>query len=234
MSIFGTGSANANVEKEQDFAKRTLDTGAYSGTLGMVFIGKAASGAINVTLHVNLDNGKKLTETVYITNKAGGNTYEKDGKTFHLPGFILINNLAIMTTGKGLFELENQVEERAVKLYDFTAKAEVLTNVQAVVPMIGQRVLLAVQEEEKEKQKKNDATGQYEGTGEMTMINSIIKCFDPETTQSAVEKETGAEAGALEAWLKVNKGKVKEAKKSAAPANQSSFTAQTKPSGLFG
>ncbi|WAW11616.1 ssDNA binding protein [Acinetobacter phage nACB1] len=234
MSIFGTGAASTNVEAEKDFSKRTLDTGAYSGTLGMVFVGQAQSGARNVTVHVNLDNGKKLTETVYITNKTGQNTYEKDGKHFHLPGFQLINNLAVMTTGKGLFDLAADVETRSVKLYDFTAKAEVLQDVQAVIPMIGQRVLLAVQEEEKEKQKKNDATGNYEGTGEFTLINSIVKCFDPETTQSAVEKANGQEAAALEAWLKTNKGKVKEAKKAATPANQASHTATNKPSGLFG
>ena len=139
-----------------------------------------------------------------------------------------------MTTGKGLFDLADAVETRSVKLYDYEAKAEVLTDVPAIVPMIGQRVLLAVLEEEKEKQKKNDATGKYEGTGEYSLINTIVKCFDPETTQSAVEKSDGAEATAMEAWLKVNKGKVKEAKKAATPANQASHTATAKPSGLFG
>jgi len=234
MSIFGTGTANTNVEKEEDFAKRTLDTGAYSGKLGMVFVGQAKSGAVNVTLHVELDNGKKITETVYITNKDGANTYQKDGKNYLLPGFQLINNLAIMTTGKPLHDLQDEVEIRSVKLYDFDAKQEVLTDVKAVVPMIGQRVLLAVQEEEKEKQKKNDATGKYEGTGEFYLTNSIVKCFDPETTQSAVERAEQKEPVALEAWLKSNKGKVKEAKKSDAPANQSTVSAANKPSGLFG
>lgn len=234
MSIFGTGAASTNVEAEKDFQKRTVDSGAYSGELGMIFLGQAASGAINVTLHVNLDNGKKLTETVYITNRAGGNTYEKDGKHYYLPGFQLINNLAVMTTGKGLFELEGDVETRSVKLWDKDAKAETLQDVKAIVPMIGKRVLLTVLEEEKEKQKKNDATGNYEGTGEFTLINTIVKCFDPETTQSSVEKAEGKDASALDAWLKTNKGKVKEAKKSAAPANQTTHSAAAKPSGLFG
>lgn len=233
MSIFGTGAASTNVEKEKDFQKRTLDTGVYSGELGMVFVGQAASGARNVTLQVNFDNGKKYSETVYITNKQGQNTYEKDGKHYHLPGFQLINNLAVMTTGKGLFELAEEVETRAVKLYDRDAKTEIPQDVPAIIPMIGKRVLLAVQEEEKEKQKKNDATGQYEGTGEYTLVNSIVKCFDPETQQTAVEKEDGAEAVALDVWLKANKGKVKEAKKSATPKNQTTAT-PGKPSGLFG
>lgn len=234
MSIFGTGVASTNVEKEEDFQKRTLDTSAYSGELGMVFVGQAASGARNVTLHVNLDNGKKLTETIYISNKDGQNTYEKDGKHFHLPGFQLVNNLAVMTTGKGLFDLVDSVETRSVKLRDFTTQTDVLTDVPAIIPMIGKRVLLAVQEEEKEKQKKNDATGKYEGTGEISLINTIVKCFDPETQQSAVEKANGQDAATLDAWLKANKGKVKALKKAATPANQSAVSAANKPSGLFG
>ena len=45
MSIFGTGAASTNVEAETDYSKRTLDSGVYSGTLGIVFAGQAASGA---------------------------------------------------------------------------------------------------------------------------------------------------------------------------------------------
>lgn len=230
MSIFGTGTTGNNVEKEQDFQKRTLDTGAYSGELKMIFAGAAASGARNVTLQVKFDNGKEYSETVYISNKEGKNTYIKDGKEYYLPGFLLVNNLAVLTTGKGLFDLVKDVEERTVKLYDYDAKKEIATNVPAIIPMIGKRVLLAIQEEEYAKQKKNDATGKYEDSGEYGIRNTIVKAFDPETLQSAVEKEEGTEAKALESWVNFNKGKLKEAKKTAAPANQKS---NPTPSGLF-
>ena len=233
MSLFGKGY-NDKAIPVTDRQKRTVDSGVYQGTIKNAFIGKSSGGATSVSLEVKLDSGKTIFETIYVTNREGNNTYEKDGKHYFLPGFQLINNLAIMTTGKGLFDLADAVETRSVKLYDYEAKAEVLTDVPAIVPMIGQRVLLAVLEEEKEKQKKNDATGKYEGTGEYSVINSIVKCFDPETTQSAVEKADGTEATAMEAWLKVNKGKVKEAKKAATPANQASHSATAKPSGLFG
>lgn len=232
MSLFGTGSTGSNVEKEQDFSKRLLDTDVYPGTLKIAFVGQATSGARFVTVQAKLDNGKDYSETVYISNKEGKNTYVKDGKEYYMPGFLLINNLAIMTVGKGLFDLEADVETRAVKLYDFDAKKEVLTDVPAIIPMTGKRVLLAIQAEEYEKTKLNDASRQYEGTGEYGTKNQMVKVYNPETRQTAVEMRDDKPAEQLDSWLASYKGKVKEAQKTAAPVGMKTATAGT-PSGLF-
>ena len=232
MSIFGTGTTGNNVEKEKDFSKRTLDTDVYAGTLKVVFAGQAASGARNVTVQVKLDNGKDYNETVYISNKEGKNTYTKDDKEFYLPGFLLINNLALMTTGKGLFELVDEVETRTVKQYDFDARAEVATDVPAIIPMIGKRVLIAIQEEEYEKTKLNESTGKYEGTGEYAVRNNIVKVYNEETQQTAVEQRDDKPATQMQSWLDLNKGIVKKTKsknKAKTSPNQKAAT----PSGLF-
>lgn len=231
-SLFGTGATNAaNVEKEKDFSKRTLDTDIYAATIKMIFAGQAKSGARNVTVQLKLANGKDYNETVYLSNKEGKNTYEKDGKEYYLPGYMLINNMAIMTTGKGLFDLVEDVETRTVKLYNFESKKEEATDVMAIVPMIGKQVLVAIQEEEYEKQKLNDSTKKYEGTGEYADKNVMVKVYDPETKQTAVEIRDDKPAAQHDAWLVANQGKKKEAAKSAAPANQK--TATPTPSGLF-
>ena len=231
MSIFGTGPTNAaNVEKEKDFSKRTLDTGIYSATIKMIFAGQAKSGARFVTIQLKTADGKDYSETVYLTNKEGKNTYEKDGKESFLPGYLLVNNLAIMTTNKPLAELADDVETRTVKLYDFDAKKEVATDVPAVIPMIGQQVLVAIQEEEYEKQKFNDTTKKYEGTGEYAVKNVLVKAYDINTKQTAVEMRDDKPATQHDSWLATYGGKLKEAKKSAAPANQNSAP---KASGLF-
>lgn len=231
MSIFGTGPTNAaNVEKEKDFSKRTLDTGIYEATIKMIFAGQAKSGARNVTIQLKTTDGKDYSETVYLSNKEGKNTYEKDGKESYLPGYLLVNNLAIMTTGKPLEELVGDVETRTVKLYDYDLKKEVATDVPAVIPMIGQKVLVAIQEEEYEKQKLNTTTNKYEGTGEFAVKNQLVKAYNPETRQTAVEMRDDKPATQVDAWLATYGGKIKEAKKSATPANQN---ASPKPSGLF-
>lgn len=231
MSLFGTGATNAaNVEKEKDFSKRTVDTDIYGATIKMIFAGQAKSGARNVTIQLKLDNGKDYNETIYLSNKEGKNTYEKDGKEYYLPGYLLVNNLAIMTTNKPLAELESEVETRTVKLYDFDAKKEVSTDVPAVIPMIGKKVLIAIQEEEFEKQKMNDTTKKYESTGEVGIKNVIVKAYDPETKRTAVEMRDDKEATQHDTWLEANKGKLKKVEIKGAPANQKSAPT---PSGLF-
>lgn len=234
MSLFGTGSTGV-VEQEKDFSKRTLDTNEYPGVLTMAFAGAAASGARFVTLMFKLDNGKDYSEQIYITNKNGGNTYEKDGKQHYLPGFQLVNNLALLTTGKGLMELAGDVETRTVKLYDWDAKKELPQDVPAIIPMMGKRVLLGITEEEYEKTTYNKETNTREYTGEVKVKNSLNKAYHPETRQSVVELRDGAEASALDGWLKNNKGKLKTCEvKGTASANQKTVGASpATPSGLF-
>ena len=228
-NLFGTASTG-KVEQEQDYSKRTVDSGAYEGEIKMAFAGAAKSGARFVTLQFKLANGKDYSETVYVTNKEGKNTYEKDGKEYHLPGYLLINNLAILTAGKGLHELAADVETRTVKLYDFDAKKEIPTDVPAIIPMIGKKVLITILEEEYAKTKLNDATKKYEPTGEYAVKNSLVKAYCPDTRKSPVELRDDKDATALDAWLALNEGKLKVVERVATPANQN--TAPTK-SGLF-
>ena len=230
MSLFGI-QPTGTVEKEQDYSKRTVDTGAYEGVIKMAFLGAAKSGAKFITLQLKLDNGKDYSETVYITNKEGKVTYSKDGKEYFLPGYTLLNNIAILAASRGLFDLEPDVETRTVKLYDYDAKKEVATDVPAIIPLIGKKVLLAISEEEYAKTKLNDATKQYEPNGEYGIKNQIVKAYCPETRKSPVELRDDKDASALDNWLASYGGKLKTVERTAAPANQN---ANPTPSGLFG
>ena len=232
-NLFGT-AASGKVEAEKDFSKRTLDSDIYGATIKMIFVGQAKSGARNVTIQLKTADGKDYSETIYVTNKEGKNTYEKDGKEFFLPGFLLVNNLAIMTTGKGLHDfVEDDIETKTVKLYDYDAKKELPTDVQAVVPMIGKQVMVAILEEEFAKSKLNESTKKYEPTGEYGVRNVMVKTYNPETRQTAVEMRDDKEAAQADSWLEANKGKLKTVERTAAPANQRTASAPT-ASGLFG
>lgn len=231
MSIFGNAVDTSTVAKEKDFSKRTVDTGAYGGTIDIAFAGQSKGGARSVTINLSLDGGKKVSDTVYITNKAGDVTFEdKEGNKQFLPGYALINNLCIMATGKGLQDLAETVETKTVKLFDFDAKKEVPTDVQAITKLTGCRVLVSILEEEYEKKKQDAASGEYLGTGEFAVKNVILKVFHPDTRQTPVEIRDEAEATYLDKWLETNKGKMKVAPRSAAPVNQNSAPTA---SGLF-
>ena len=77
-NLFGI-AASGKVEAEKDFSKRTLDSDIYGATIKMIFVGQAKSGARNVTIQLKTADGKDYSETIYVTNKEGKNTYEKDG-----------------------------------------------------------------------------------------------------------------------------------------------------------
>lgn len=235
MGIFGTApAANAKVEKEIDFNKRTVDTGVYEGIIKMAFAGQSAGGARFITLQLKLSNGKDYSETIYVSNKAGSNTYTKEvngeTKEFYLPGFLLMNNIAVLATGRSLHDLAADVETRTVKLYDFDAKAEVPQDVPAIIPLLNQKVLVAIQEEEYAKSKYNESTKKYENTGDYGVKNTIIKAYDLDTRKTPVELRDGKDATQLDSWLAANNGKLKTVEREAAPANQKSAPTA---SGLF-
>lgn len=230
MSLFGTAPTSNKVEKEQDYSKRTVDSDVYEGTIKHIFAGQSNGGARSVTVQVKLDNGKVINETIYVSNREGKNTYMKDEKEFYLPGFLLVNNLAIMTTGKGLHDLAEDVETRTVKLWDKDAKAEVPTDVPSIIPMIGKKVCIAILEEEFAKTALNDTTKKYEPTGEYGVKNTIVKVYDPETKKTAVELRDDKDAEQHDSWLAANKGKLKTVERTAAPANQKNAPTN---SGLF-
>lgn len=229
--LFGTGATSNKVEQEQDFGKRTLNTDVYEAEIKMAFAGQSAKGARSVTLQLKLANGKDYNETIYVSNQAGKNTYEKDGKEYYLPGFLLINAIAIMTCEKSLHDLAADVETKTIKLYDFDSKKEVLTDVPAIVPMIGKKIKVAITEEEYEKNTKvgND----YVPSGEVGLKNTIVKIYDFETNRTSVEIRDNKEATQMNDWLKTYRNKVKIVEVKGTKGTGTAASATT-PSGLFG
>lgn len=231
--LFGKGYEE-KAEKVSDFSgKRTLDSNVYEGTVRMAFAGQSANGAAFVTLDILLDNGKTYKETIYVSNRDGDNTYvDKNKKIQYLPGFLTVNQLCLLGTGKDLFELEDTVETKTVKLYDFDVKAEVNTDVPSIEGLRGAKVLLAIVEYEEAKKAKQG--NEYLPTGEIAIRNQIDKVYDLDTKQTYVEKVEGKEATQHDSWISYNKGKVRELKnKPTANANTTTLAKPTS-SGLFG
>ena len=145
-----------------------------------------------------------------------------------------MNNLAIMTCNKGLHDLAGEVGVRTVKVRDWEAKADVMKDVQAIIPMLDKEVLVAIQEEEYEKTVYNEAEKKRVGTGEYGVKNVLVKVYNPETRQTAVEMRDEKPAAQADAWAATYAGKLKEADRSKGGSpNQKTVTAATTPSGLF-
>lgn len=226
MSILAKIQQNAaNVKaEEQDVlgGSRTIPTNVYPATIKMMYLDTAKSGAINVNLEVlMMVNGKPRShkETIYISNREGKFTYQKDGEEHPLPGFSSIDSLCQLAVGKPLVALA--AETKIVKVYDFTAKAEVNQEKEVYTEMIGAHIQIGLFEETVNKQKKNDQTGKYEPINESRDQNVINKFFGEEG-HTITEKEAGTEPKFIDAWKgqyaekKINK--FKEVKGSGAVA----------------
>ena len=230
MSLFGKGY-NDKAIPVTDKQKRTVDSGVYQGTVKNAFIGKSSGGATSVSLEVKLDSGKTIFETIYVTNKQGNNTYEKDGVIGYLPGFLTVNQIVLFATGKDLFELESELEERIVKQYDSKAGKQVDKPAMVIVPLLEQPILVAIKEVRENKTKAGDGNKRIT-LAEDRVYNTIDKVFHPSTFQTQAELEQDKEATYIDTWKKDNEGKLDDRYKSVESAN-SATVSKPSSSGLF-
>lgn len=230
MSLFGKGY-NDKAIPVTDKQKRTVDSGVYQGTIKNAFIGKSSGGATSVSLEVKLDSGKTIFETIYVTNREGNNTYEKDGVIGYLPGFLTVNQIALFATGKDLYELESELEERIVKQYDSKAGKQVDKPAMVIVPLLEQPILVGIKEVRENKTKAGDGNKRIT-LAEDRVYNTIDKVFHPSTFHTQAELEQEKEATYIDTWKKDNEGKLDDRYKSVESANSATVS---KPSstGLF-
>lgn len=224
MNMLASLKSDVKVAADSDVlgGSRVLDTDIYAVTLDAVFMGQSESGAMNVTIHGKTDAGQEIKQTIYITsNKEKGQKpyYTKNDVNYPLPGFSVINNIAQVTLGKEISELET--EPKIVKVYDFTAAKEVMKEVPMVVDLVGKKVEFAIMKEIVDKEKK-DGTGAYAATGETREQNEIVKVFClrdgfEHQTYSEIRDKVGTAEFHPE-WLKKNKGIARNKAKAGATA----------------
>lgn len=191
-----------------------LPTDIYGTKIDLAYTVESKNGAIGVALHATTTTGKSIRQTVYITNRNKETYYTKDGEKHALPGFLLMNSLALLTVGKEITQLDT--EEKVVNLYNFDAKKEMPTKVQVITDLIGKEVYAAVELQVVDKTALA-GDGSYQPTGETREQNEIVKFFrasDKKTTSEITAE--AEEAVFFNAWLEKNKGKTKDKSKGAA------------------
>ena len=243
MSFFTNLTTQADVAEEKDSlgGSRTLDTNIYKMKVAMAYLHKSEGGALAVNLHLKGENGEELKPAIYVTSgnaKGNKNYYENTkGEKQYLPGFNLMNSLALLTTGKDLASLEDTIEEKVVNVYNFESQAEVPTKVNVVMGLLDQDIYVGVVRQTVNKKKKIEGTNDYETLAETRDENDIDKFF---CAREGYDKLTSAEikAGAKEpaffdAWKEKNAGKTRdktEKTSTAAKAGAPAKPAAGKPS----
>lgn len=184
-----------------------FETDVYEGTIKLLFFGNADSGAQYAEIHGTFD-GRDMRERIFISNRAGENTYKdkQSGEPRFLPGFEMVNDLCLVTTGYGLVDLAPQIEEKVVNLYDYNAKKDLPQTVQCMTPVMGQPVFAAITKQTVDKQAK-DGNGVYKNTGETRDENVFSKFFHAESHKTVPELRDGKEATFMEKWRNQYQGK---------------------------
>jgi hypothetical protein len=201
-----------------------LESDAYPATITMAYMSESEGGATALNITAMTEDGKEIRGAIYVTSgraKGQKTTYEKDGKTYPLPGFLLVNSLCQLATGKEISQLET--EEKVIKLYNFDAKAEVPTKVPVVVELLQKQIVIGLLKQTVDKSAKNDA-GVYVATGETREENEIDKFFcarDGFENLTLTEVKTKAAGGEIEKpfhadWVEKNKGQTRNKAKGAA------------------
>ena len=169
---------------------------------------QAESGAVSFNIELTNAAGKTLKERLWIKsgNKKGNKTYyTKDGKNYPLPGYAVADSLCVAATGDHLKTCMENVEKKALQIYDSKEGKEVQKTRPVVMSLTGKPVKAAVHNITEDKQKKNDATGNYESTGETRTINEC-KFFGNLDGKTAEEILKGSEATFFDKWADKNTG----------------------------
>lgn len=205
MSLF-SDMTTEGMEQSQDRlgGYQPLESGIYQATIKNFYAGESKNGAMSLTLIAEVGD-KEYRETIYITNKNKENFFinKKSGKKSPLPGFIVVNDICLIVTGKELHELET--EEKVVKIYDYDAKEEVPKSVPVITEALDKPVALGII---KQIVNKNEKVGdKYVPTAESREENLIDKVFHPEYKLTVAEARDGKEKPDFwDAWLKRNEG----------------------------
>lgn len=185
---------------------KVWDTNGYEAVVKAIFIGTSKSGAKFAGIHLNIDN-QEYREQIYFTNKEGENFYidKNSQEPKEMPGFQTVNELVMLTTGIGLLDENQVIEDKVLKLYDPESKAETNQSVPCVVEAHGKSIIVGIQKVKEFKQKKNDATGTYENTDEIRETNQINKVFHAETQGTVTEYIKDTKLGGFwEEWSAKN------------------------------
>lgn len=215
MSLFAKAQSQAtNVKVEE---KDTLGGGGFTIVSGihptaikMAYLDAWPSGALFVSLEmVAMVDGQEKThkEIITISNKAGEFTYKdkNTGEDKPMPGYVMVDTLFRLATGKGFNE--QAVEVKSVSVYDKDVKGNVNKEKEVFMDVLRQKVQAGIILQKVDKTSLNQATGKYEPTGEFREENILHKVFDFETKQTILEKAANKPAEFFKGWEERFNGK---------------------------
>lgn len=220
--MFNNLATDTNVNEEKDTLGGgfgVMESGAHDFIIELAYITESKGGALGLSLSLKTPDGHVSRPTLWMTSgtaKGGKNYYENaQGERNYLPGFIVANHIALITTGQEIIALANNAEEKVVNLYSFDAGGEVPTTVKMLVDLLNQPITLGMIKQIVDKNVQQ-SDGSYAPGGETREENEVDKVFHPQTRLTVLEMKAGAEEPEffnkwLEKWKDVTRNRAKGA-----------------------
>lgn len=203
-NFFDNLSDSTQLEQQTDSlggSRYVFPSDIYNAIVKQAYLTQAKSGARALTIILGIQD-KEYSETIYFTNREGKNSYTKDGKTYGLPGFNLLNAISFLCCGKEFKQAgKDSCEEKVVNIYNFDIKKEVPTSVPVIMDWIGKPIAVALIDQLVNKQEKN-GQGEYRAVDETREENRISAVFSPDTHKTYTETKNDTEAKFCHEWLK--------------------------------
>lgn len=219
MSLLANLSVDSEAEGERDSLGGgfILDTDVYEMEITMAYIVQAESEALGLALHMKTEDGTEYRETPYFQSgkKKGKKTYyvTQKGEKRNLPGFNTVDTLCLLTVGYGLLDMQQHTEKKVVNIYNHDLKKEVPTEVEALTPLIGQKILAGIQKQLVDVTKRDEG-GDYHPTGETKEENEIDKLFcahEAHYGKTVIEIQAKAEEAVfINSWKEKFRGTVRD------------------------
>ena len=216
MSLLSGLTIDNSIPVESDVlgGNGPLDSGIYDFKVTLAYLTKANSGALGLVLNLATPQKREHRETLWITSgnaKGNKNYYENaKGEKNYLPGFLHADAICLLTGHEGgLAGMD--LEDKVVNVYNPEAGSEVPTQVPVLMDLIGKEILLGLHKQIEDKRAKNEATGQYEPTGETRETNEIDKVFRARDGMTTAEiRAQAADATFIHSWKEKWEGKVRD------------------------
>lgn len=183
-----------------------LESGVYKGTIEMVYLDAAPSGAKRITIHLKYQS-QVVKYTTYISNRAGGYTYNKGAGDLPLPGYSQMDSFFKAVTGQGIATQTSA--EKTINIYDFAAKAEKPVEVTVFGDALGHEIAVGILSVKEEAGVKGDYD-KSQTPPKFYDKNEFDKFFDAGDGLTVTERAANETTPAfLEKWKKKWNGKVK-------------------------
>lgn len=184
------------------------DSGVYKTIVDMAYFDQSKGGAHSLNVTLLSEDGKKLKQTIWFTNrKEEVHFVNQKGEKDYLPGYTLVNNLALIITGEDINEAFDKSEKKMVNVYDFNEKKEKPTEKSVATSLLGKQIKAAVLKQTVNK-RVNDGSGTYVDSAETRDENQLKEFYFPDSDLTVVEKAKDAtEALMMPKWAERNTGK---------------------------